>query len=423
MKQRRAHTIPAFLLIVIGVVLVALGIGAYTLPVSIRQNVVQQKDLGLVPYIPNFENLTIEDLPNFSDVRMVAPYKDRKIVMGYGLIIDVDASGKLYRINAPEFNCAFSAVVVGTSLYTTCNETEKMQFTPDGQIVSSVSTVVRIDLDSGKIEERLDMNALTGVQHVNLKLESKGDDLWGGSRAGAFRYNTTSKQMTFFPSEIIFAGKQARCFDIGHIAIENDMPVVFSQNCEVISSFDASAQAWSSKDVANELPKRLNLTLKDFGLTLPAYGAISPIVNGKRYVFASDGVYALKKDGFPEKKLAMDLEVLAQDNAFVDPDEKYAIAISNAFGGPRMDVPALWEGLEVYLITLADGIKTELMSTFPGKNDPATAYNGTIEELWKEIQFAKEGDIVRVMNDTGEEALLVIDVAKKSLLSVLEQSE
>src|SRR3972149_9654313 len=58
---------------------------------------------ALVSYIPNFDNLTFNDLPNFSDFRDIHDYNGHLLVIGLDRIVEYDKeNNKFVRINDPK---------------------------------------------------------------------------------------------------------------------------------------------------------------------------------------------------------------------------------------------------------------------------------------------------------------------------------
>lgn len=253
----------------------------------------------LVKEIPNFDNLKLNDLPIFSDVRSVYKYGENVIAVGYSKIAEFDSiSKKFVRVNKNEsFGSIDSGVLVGDYLYISGNRPDNNpnDFPPKRMIY-------KIDLRTGMLAKTL--FADDPRRFANLALTEQGGEIWGSSWDGVLRINPQNDTVIKIYDYNELGLKEPSC--PFNIFVKDNILTVFS-NCydTGFSRYNEVTDEWTYKketdtNDAREYPKMINRRFPDFGLDLPAFSYISNKVNNKYYIFSDKGVYVLKRGQFPE---------------------------------------------------------------------------------------------------------------------------
>lgn len=175
----------------------------------------------LLPYVPNFEKLTEEDLPlpNGS----LITHKNHSFLWSGSQILEIDSKTHKY-IREGEMPCSSiqGMLIQGTTLFVKCWNTQQLS-----TITQLVSDIFTIDLNSGfmknyydqgiddvdttdvinkKMIETYSDKSLTGLYDnlkdfpyfSNINFTVKDDNLWLGVRNGVVRIDTKSDNTVFY---------------------------------------------------------------------------------------------------------------------------------------------------------------------------------------------------------------------------------
>lgn len=140
----------------------------------------------LVGGVTNFDNLTIEDLPSFRDVRGVYSYKNNLIITGIDRIVEYNPNTREFirQNDTTKLIAVFSTALIGKHLYVSSAGLGKQAQPHPGRIY-------KIDLDTGDIIG----NYFDDNPKVNLWLASEGTDLWASYEGGVAKIDTKSDQV------------------------------------------------------------------------------------------------------------------------------------------------------------------------------------------------------------------------------------
>ncbi|KXK09193.1 MAG: hypothetical protein UZ21_OP11001000251 [Microgenomates bacterium OLB22] len=122
--------------------------------------------------LQNFDDMTNEDLPNFTDVRVVEPYEGLTLIMGFGRIALYSVAERKYvKMSDKTLSCATSAGLIGQRLYVGCNS----------ETFAGPHRIFEIDMTTGKIARAYLSTSFIGKKYnaVNLKFCDNGDDTLG----------------------------------------------------------------------------------------------------------------------------------------------------------------------------------------------------------------------------------------------------
>ncbi len=146
---------------------------------------------ALVPYVPNFDNLSLSDLPNISDVRAAYSYNSHVILVGSSNIIELDPkTNEIIRVaNTSIFDCFYYSIKIENDLYLACNETGKLK----------LQGIYKLDLKTGNVIKSY--KPKLGVDFTNLNIALSGKTVWGGAQNGVIKIDTVTNDVSFYPSE------------------------------------------------------------------------------------------------------------------------------------------------------------------------------------------------------------------------------
>lgn len=335
------------------------------------QKLTEQSLIGqqfFVDRVPNVDSLTLRDIPSFSDIRGMYPYKNMFVVIGLGSSIDngrvvlLDSDKKIAKENTI-LRCIYSGALIGDSLFVSCNGDMDLANHPS----LSASSMYRINLDTGIIETSYFGDGQTHFL-TNLQLISKGNILWGYSSDEVFRYDTSSNTFIFYShAQLNFP---YLCNSLG-IYSDNDSITVLTQSnssvvgCEGGSVYNESTGKWSysvaksyRKHYFNSDDFYLNLT-KHYSDILPYFFGLSNRINDNFYLFSHKGIYVIKKDHFPAflKSSTIPYEI---EESYVFADETNALMM----GLVASQDPVISDRIPILLINLRTGSVLNL-SQFP----------------------------------------------------------
>src|SRR3989344_4851333 len=131
MNQRGFITI----LIIIGAILVIIGVGAVAFLPQIKDKLEIKTSVEnviipnvLINYVPNFDKLSLDDLPHLIDYRHIHKYNNHLLITGYNKIVEYDPSSQkvIRQNNTNVLNCIYDSALIGNNLYISCNKSQKL---------------------------------------------------------------------------------------------------------------------------------------------------------------------------------------------------------------------------------------------------------------------------------------------------------
>lgn len=315
----------------------------------------------LVSYVPNFDNLTLDDLPDFSDIRDVYDYNGNTLVVGYNRIVEYNTASNMYvRVNDPKvLGCINSSAKIDNFLYISCNShyPENKQLPNDKSVVAS--SVYKIDLETGKIIKKYFGNELesdpdliannefvfkTKGLRSNLHLGSRGNTLYMASWDGVEKMDILSGKISLYsgPNEI----KPGN--ELTGIGLNSDVD-------------------WF----------RMNPPFKQ-----TVFKSITPLHDGKYYILASDGLYSLSDGQFPHQIISA---VVSGDviNSGITKDGRYSV-----FVGPAYNMGAVI-GVHAYLADINKNTVKNISIISKNVNTKAEKISSKIEKGYFEESDGK----------------------------------
>jgi hypothetical protein len=257
-------------------------------------NTLVNPNSALLNYIPNFDHLQLEDLPNFSDVRSVYSYNNNKIIIGVNQIAEYNPSTKEFvRVRNPQvLTSIYSGALVGDSIFLTSDRNPSLNYTEAPKMYMR-----KIDANSGeqiKTYFKDDPRALTNLYMV----DSKGT-LWLDSFDGVMKINPSDDTVTNYSEAQLGS---AGCHAHGIYKIDDLIKVPFLCNGSNVSIYDEKTDAWKFQPFDDmEWVHAINKHLPDFGLgEVPTFFYFSNKVNNKYYLFSDKGIYTLQRNGVPK---------------------------------------------------------------------------------------------------------------------------
>lgn len=180
----------------------------------------------LISYVPHFSHLLLSDLPSvsqYSSYMQVFPYKNTLLLVGANKIIQIDATSQkiLRTLNTDVFDCIYRSALIGSNLYTYCQEYK-----------GSSSTKIKrgiyvLNLEKNEISEKyVDQKTYVGVWPdpgyavqnkyltlVNTNFVVQGTILWIGTWDRVIQLNTLNGKIQIYtPSQLGFIGQ---CYSFG----------------------------------------------------------------------------------------------------------------------------------------------------------------------------------------------------------------
>lgn len=367
--------------------------------------------------LQNFDDLTREDLPNFTDVRLVEPYEGMTLIMGFGRIAMYDKSEKKYvSMSDKTLSCATSAALIGKTLYVGCNSEE----------FAGPHRMFEIDMATRKITKAYLSTTFFGKLYnaVNLKFATVETMLWGSSWDGVFKYDTVNKKLTVYSYEDLHFPKHDSTWNVStdcqkaFLYREKDLIKVLSQ-CDHTATYNEADDSWTTvHDPTNTLPPKINRTAEDFGLDLPSFVTYSDVRAGKRYLFTKNAVYTLVKGSFPLRLFDISGSYHNPYFGYVTLDENYAIIFGTFEGWPDMETAKtkLGDVDSFALIDLKTGSSTDLIKSSGLANEPYDNYVG-LGQYWENSSFKEEGGSISLYKD-GERIFSVNTLEKKITFTI-----
>lgn len=345
---------------------------------------------ALVSYIPNFNNLTLNDLPNLTDFRDIHDYNGNVIVIGLNRIIEYNKeNNKFTRVNDPRIlGCVYDSTKIGNSLFVSCNS-----HFPDNKFLPEATTIIasklfKIDLNTGKIvkqyfgkelliDSSIDTNSdsvfKTKGARSNLMLGSKDDILYMASWDGVEKMDTETEKITLYSGP-------------GEIKPGNEL-----------SGTGLGLPEWFNKSP----------------IETPEFKFISPLRNDKYYILSSDGLYTLVDGQFPIKTIASKIEAFDISKSTFSEDGQYLVYV-----GPTLEQnqgQILSYGVNVYLVDINKQILTDLSREIKRVSNPKTG--SLSDQISDKINngYFEENDGVISFKDVDNNILFSIELTNPNL--------
>ncbi len=155
------------------------------------------------PYVPNFDKLTIDGLPNISDIRGIFNYNDNLIIVALGNTIEYNPKSQtvIRQLDTNSVPCSYGAAKIGNYLYLACNGSLNSK----DVFYNKASGIYVINLSTGILEKKYLPNKLT---FANNSITSSGKTLWVGADNGVAKIDTTDDTIiAFTQKQLGFSGK------------------------------------------------------------------------------------------------------------------------------------------------------------------------------------------------------------------------
>ncbi|HBQ51280.1 hypothetical protein A3B42_02945 [Candidatus Daviesbacteria bacterium RIFCSPLOWO2_01_FULL_38_10] len=430
------------------IILAIIGVGILTFSPQLKEKLKIGTDVKneiipniLINYVPNFDKLSLNDLPHFIDYRQIHKYNNHLLIVGYNKIVEYDPdSQKIIRQNNTNvLDCINDSALVGTSLYISCYERQDL---PQNSSLT-YSVLYKIDLPNSSIVKtyfseipplpnpfdiRKDLENNPHVydgRKINLSLASQGFILWMSSWDGVMQMDITTDYIKTYAKQDIYKNQ---CFPE---AIFNDNDTItltasIGAYCKGnISIFNNKNKQWE------EIPVDQDKYIKEHGLysvinkpivKFPTFISISPKVNEKYYLLASDGVYSLASGEFPVKvfdgKISDELSLRSYSDvnmqSYLSQDKRYIIFMRAVGRGPSLKVPLISSILDVYLVDLQKLALTNLMEA----KEFNTQTTSKIEEIRDKMinSYTEEKNGILFFKDhSNNKTLVSIDLSRAKL--------
>lgn len=370
----------------------------------------KDESLALISYVPHFDNLKVDDLPNLTDVRSIVDYRGNKIVIAYNRFVEYDiASKKIVRQNNPDvLSCIYSGTVVGNNLYVGCNSEN-----------DNPSTLYKVDLDSGKIVKKYELFKDSGFKLVNLWLLAEGNTLWISSWDGVIKMDTLSQQTKFYSPTQIFS---KLCKPIlvwienGQVKVGANDDNCLDNNNYHIGVYNGQTDSWQNQQITfDKYASLINHNQSDFSINIPRFYAVSQKLNEKYYLFSDEGIYTLQQRQFPALLFSINKnsQIASSYSAYVDKNEMYAIVVGGA--GMLPQNPTIADLVFVNLINLQTKEVTNLISNHPEfAKSAGPVLQQRLENMYQ-AKLKESADGVAILDKDGQ-PFASVNFQKKSLI-------
>lgn len=361
----------------------------------------------LIPYIGNFNKLTITDLPNFQDVRGVYHYKNNLIVTGIDSIAEYNPStNNLVRVlDHTKLEFVYSTALIGDNLYVATVP----DFYHGKSWQDSWARIYRIDLNSGSITKQYFGNPSEGKRRINLYLTSKDNYLWASSNDGIYKINTADDSIKEYDEAKLTL--PTHCIT----SIFNQNVLFGFVNCSDKQGkliYNESSDSWKYVEDL-KMGRYINLRLKDFNLDLPTYLYISNLVNGKYYIFSDKGIFTLLPNEFPKllNKVVL-TDSMINPIVYITKDEKNAIAIGPQSCGPDPNC----NPLVGVILDLATGSQTDLIKETANYQSLSQDDKFKLADAISHAKVEENADKLNFINTSNKTSLAIIDLNSKKLI-------
>lgn len=298
--------------------------------------------------VPNFDRLSLEDLPYISSNlvgRSVIYYKEHLVITSENKIIEYNPkNNQIVRQSNMLLPRIGGLAVIEDNLYIVGDSLDKKENDFPGKTVIYV-----VSLKTGKIVKILLNNDQRDF--ANLNLVSKDGYLWGGSWDGVFKIDPTLGTIT----ELVSKNKLYS----PHLAFENGK--LMASDGQQKFEYNYITQTWDEKPFIQSNDdlqySKNNSIFEELSLQLPPFLSVYPITNDKHYLFADIGVFTLERGQFPKQFLKVNLKHpggLGGASSLVTKDEKYAVLITKRWWAGDNPIPDSFTPTSIDIIQLEE---------------------------------------------------------------------
>lgn len=344
---------------------------------------------ALVNHVPNFDNLTLNDLPNFSDFRDIHDYNGHVLVIGLNRIVEYDKEkNEFIRVSDPKvLGCIYDSTRIDKFLYVSCNS-----HFPDGKFLPEAKTIVasavyKIDLDSGKIIKKY-----------------FGDEL-------------PLEQPIDFNSGSVFDMKGARA----NLALGSRGNILYMSSWDGVEKMDTKTEKITIYSKPNELKPGNELSGAGLGIPIgisspiktPEFKSISPLHDSKYYILASDGIYILMEGQFPQKIIDYKIDATDISKSTFSKDGQYLVFIGPALESNQGQI--LSYGVNVYLVDINKQSLIDLSKVVKGvKNSKTESLSDQISDKINNGYFEEDNGVIS-LKDRENKLILSLKLTNQKL--------
>lgn len=219
-----------------------------------------------------------------------------------------------------------------------------------------------VDLDSGKMVNKYSLTRLRDLNGI-ADIEGDGDNLWVlGNYSQRDDYvitkiDTKSGKISDYTAKevgtplIAPAEADAKSCKRYLANVKDSIEIIDRCDKTHIYSLDKKTNKWQSTESDSKYVTEFNASVS---INLPNFFSLFKMPD-KTYLFADDGIYTLKKDQFPVRKLQSYLEQYNNaTNTFVNKDETYALILNGAQSESIVNSNNLETIIKLTLINLKD---------------------------------------------------------------------
>ena len=361
---------------------------------------------------PDYNNLTLDDMPDISDVRDVSEYNGHTLVVGFGKLVEYDtAANKFVRVSVDENPDFYDGTKIGTKYYLVQNLNTSTDLYPQLYV---------LDLETGKVELTVGGNSAELPYNLtNLSLNSLNNELWISSNAQVLRLDAESLEVknTYNLSDLGYTG-QATCDNPPILTPNKNAIEVVEFACKnFISTFNYETEVWDYAALNNIQPENyINQSLDDYNLDIPRFYALSKQVNNNYYTLTNKGIYKITQLTLPEVYHATPTPLELFNKNFIETsDENTFVIASISLGegliGVTQDTAILRNIIKLYTINTDTGVITDHMDNdIYGALEIAdlTNFSANFDKLENTV-LEVEGNTATLKTAAGT-LLLIIDI-------------
>lgn len=190
---------------------------------------------ALITYVPNYENLKLEDLPNIYDVRAIYPYNNHLILVGSPNILEVDVENNriIRAANRKVSDCFYYSIKIGNDLYLACNRSDQL----------NLRGIYKLNLKNGTVVKSYTPKGMVDFTNLNIALNKT--TIWGGVQNGVIKIDTLTDEVKFYPASTFPYQGHCPWYNIG----ANDKFVWVTpqaSNCKGVSVYNEASNTWDT---------------------------------------------------------------------------------------------------------------------------------------------------------------------------------
>lgn len=363
-----------------------------------------------VTHIPNLNNLTLKDLPDYSGyIKEMYPYKNRLIISGSGLVMDYDPS-KHEMIRMSPWKCG-DATVIKEDLYVMClDESEERE-------------VYKVNLATGIMKTTHITSKDTNKAFINPTMTGHNETLWGETWDWIFKLDTKTNKIQYYETvDLPFNCKNEpyeNCHAPDDIYVENGTVKVIEYNTESILAYDYKTDNWNLTDEKGDLLHRQRKSSNEWDINIPDYLSLSPIIDNKRYLFSDTGMYILSNNDLPKFMYKLNIPTLYYyfRPMYIDSKQNQILLVCHSYQG----IGGAYKGSTVadnfciYLIDIKTGKTIDLLKkSYHGNGDTKTYYP-FLSSLGLEAEYSEENDQITAVNKKTHRVSFKVDLKKQSI--------